>query len=57
MNKLLSYFRATSWGCLLPPGGVWKNVAGYRHVVCFVYCRSMLYHSVFVLGGGGGFPA
>ena len=42
-------------GCLLPPGGVWENFAGSRRVVCCVYCRSMLFHSVFVLGGG--FPS
>ena len=31
------------------------RLAGSRRVVCCVYCRSMLYHSVFVLGGG--FPS
>ena len=36
----------------------WKIFAGSGCVVCCVYCRSMLYRSVFVLrgdqGGGGG---
>ena len=44
-------------GCLLPPGGVWNNFTGSKRVVCCVYCLSMLFHSVFVLGGGGSQPA
>ena len=34
-----------------------RVVCGSKHVVCGVYCCSMLYHSVFVLGGGGVFPS
>ena len=42
-------------GCFTTSGVVcWQVLAGSGCVICCVYCRSMFYRSVFILGGEGG---